>query len=76
MKAVVWSKPSCSLCEQAKSLLKMKGIPFEVKMLGSEYTTEDLLAVVPSAKSVPQIFLDNKHVGGFTELKAKLSNAS
>ena len=76
MKAVVWSKPSCSFCDQAKTLLKMKGIPFEVKMLGSEYSTEDLLAAVPSAKSVPQIFLDDEHVGGFTELKAKLSNVS
>ena len=73
MKAVVWSKPACPFCEQAKGLLKMKGIPFEVKTIGSGYTKEDLLEAVPTARTVPQIFLNDELVGGFTELKAKLA---
>ena len=39
--------------------------------LDDGYTKEDLLEAVPSARSVPQIFLDGEHVGGFTELRAK-----
>jgi len=34
---------------------------------------EDLLEAVPTARTVPQIFLGEELIGGFTELKAKLS---
>ncbi len=73
MKATVWSKYNCPYCDQAKALLKMKGIEFEEKKIGDGYTKEDLLEAVPTARTVPQIFLGEELVGGFTELKAKLS---
>jgi len=73
MKAIVWSKYNCPYCEQAKALLNQKGIPFEERKIGDGYTKEDLLEAVPTARTVPQIFLDDKLVGGFTELKAKLN---
>jgi len=69
MKAVVWSKYHCPFCDQAKALLKAKDIPFEEKKIGDGYTKEDLLEAVPSARTVPQVFLDEKLIGGFTELK-------
>jgi len=72
MKAVVWSKYHCTFCEQAKSLLKSKGIPFEEKKIGDGYTREELLEAVPTARTVPQIFLDGELIGGFTELRQKL----
>jgi len=73
MKAIVWSKYNCPYCEQAKALLNQKGILFEERKIGDGYTKEDLLAAVPTARTVPQIFLDDELVGGFTELKAKLN---
>ncbi len=72
MKAVVWSKDHCPFCEQAKSLLKLKGIEFEEKKIGHGYTREQLLEAVPDARTVPQIFLDEQLIGGFTELKKHL----
>ena len=69
MKATVWSKYNCSYCDQAKNLLAMKGIQFEEKKIGDGYTKEDLLEAVPSARTVPQIFLDGKLIGGYTELR-------
>jgi glutaredoxin len=72
MKAVVWSKDSCPFCDQAKGLLKMKGIEFEEKKIGHGFTREDLLEAVPTARTVPQIFLDEELIGGFTELKKHL----
>ena len=71
MKAIVWSKDACPYCVQAKALLSQKGIEIEERKIGDGYTKEDLLEAVPSARSVPQIFLDGEHVGGFTELRAK-----
>jgi glutaredoxin 3 len=69
MKAIIWSKDTCPYCDQAKTLLTQKGIVYEERRIGVEYTREQLLEAVPSARTVPQIFLDDQHIGGFTELK-------
>jgi glutaredoxin 3 len=73
MKATVWSKYNCPYCDQAKALLKMKGIPFEEKKIGDGYTKEELLEAVPTARTVPQIFIGEQLIGGFTELKQHLT---
>ena len=72
MKAIVYSKYFCPYCDQAKALLESKGIKYEERKIGDGYTKEDLLAAVPNARSVPQIFLDDTLIGGFTELKQHL----
>jgi glutaredoxin 3 len=74
MKATVWSKDMCGNCEQAKQLLTMKGIEFEERKIGKDWTKEQLLEAVPTARSVPQIFLDEQYVGGYQELKQRLTN--
>jgi len=76
MKAVVWSKHNCPFCDQAKVLLSQRGIEFEEKKIGDGYTREDLLEAVPTARTVPQIFLGEEYVGGFTELKKRLDNVN
>jgi glutaredoxin len=57
-------------------LLKQKGIQFEEKKIGDGYTKEELLEAIPNARTVPQIFLDEELVGGFTELKKRLENVN
>jgi glutaredoxin len=70
MKAIVWSKDACPYCDQAKALLKMKGIEFEERKIGYDgWDRDDLLEAVPNARTVPQIFLDEQLIGGFQELK-------
>ena len=76
MKAILWSKYNCPYCDQAKALLKQKGIPFEEKKIGDGYTKEELLEAIPTARTVPQIFLGEELVGGFTELKKRLENVN
>lgn len=76
MKAIVWSKYHCPYCDQAKALLTQQGIEFEERKIGDGYTKEDLLEAVPTARTVPQIFLDDKLVGGFTELKKYLTESA
>ena len=72
MQAVVWSKDGCSHCVQAKALLESKGIKFEERNVSKDWTREQLLAAVPTARTLPQIFLDDKLIGGFTELRKHL----
>lgn len=69
MKATVWSKYHCPYCEQAKALLTQQGIPFEERKIDDGYTKEDLLEAVPTARTVPQIFINEQLIGGFNELK-------
>lgn len=72
MKAIVWSKDNCPFCDQAKNLLKLKGIKYEERNINQGFDRDDLLAAVPGARTVPQIFLDDKYIGGFVELKQHL----
>jgi glutaredoxin 3 len=72
-KAIVWSKNACPYCDQAKNLLKLKNIEFEERNIMQDWTKEQLLEAVPTARTLPQIFLGDVHVGGFTELKAYLN---
>ena len=73
MKAVIWSKDNCQFCIKAKTLLDIKGVPYEERKIGAGWTKEQLLEAVPTARTVPQIFLNNKLVGGFTELREFLN---
>jgi glutaredoxin len=73
MKAIIWSKSQCTYCDQAKQLLNLRGIDYEERRIGDGWTREDLIESVPQARTVPQIFLDEEYVGGFTELKQRLA---
>lgn len=73
MNAIIWTKDHCPYCDQAKSLMQQRGITYEERRIGLGYTREQLLEAVPTARTVPQIFLDGQHIGGFTELKQHLS---
>ena len=75
MKSIVWSKDQCPYCDQAKALLKSRDIEFEERNIMHGWTREQLLEAVPNARTVPQIFLDDQLVGGFTELRTKLTES-
>jgi len=76
MRAIVWSKYHCPYCDKAKTLLKLKGIEFEERKIGDGYTKEELIEAVPSARTVPQIFIDDKLIGGYTELERYFKEAA
>lgn len=73
MKAIIWSKYHCTFCDQAKALLEQKGIRYEERKIDDGWTKEELLEAVPTARTLPQIFLDEKYIGGFQELQQHLS---
>ena len=70
MKAIIWSSPNCSYCTNAKSELVKRGIEYEERMIGVGWTKEQLQEIIPNVRTVPQIFIDGIHVGGYTELMA------
>lgn len=65
----IWSKNNCSFCQQAKSLLLVKGLAFEVKMLDQDYNMDDFMKRFPSARTFPAIEIDGNYIGGYQQLK-------
>lgn len=69
----VYTKDNCSYCEMAKNLLEQKGLPFEAIKLGEGISRDELLAKIPTARTMPQIMLDGVVIGGYTELRQQLA---
>ena len=66
---IVWSKMMCPQCTSAKQLLKLNEITYEERMLGDGWSKEQLLQAVPNARTVPQIILKGKLIGGYDQLR-------
>ncbi len=68
--SVVYSQPHCTGCVRAKTLLKEQGFTVEERIIDrtGPWTKEHLLSVVPTARSVPQIFINDQYIGGLKEL--------
>jgi len=58
----IFTKPGCSFCAKAKAALKESNISFEEIILGTDATSVSLKAVTGQT-TVPQIFVDGKHLG-------------
>jgi glutaredoxin len=78
---VIYTKPDCPFCDQAKALLESKGLPYELRHLdvgqpkveGSIYIDrEKFLAENPNVRTVPYIKDGDTVVGGFMELRSYL----
>jgi glutaredoxin 3 len=72
MEVTVYSKTNCPFCVKAKMWFKQHGITFTENLLDDE---EQRLAffqkVNNGVRSVPQIFIDDKHIGGYDDLMKK-----
>lgn len=70
MSIIVYSKPSCVYCDKAKSLLKRLGYEYEEKIVTKDLSLEQLFeALGKQVRTIPQIVIDEKHIGGYNELK-------
>lgn len=73
-KALMISKTNCPHCLNAEALLARNKIVIEKKMLGHDIARDELLEMVPHAKTVPQIWLSTEsgvetYIGGYSDLK-------
>lgn len=68
----LFTKVGCPFCARAKASLTEHGIDYEEIVLGKSVTTRSLLAVT-GATTVPQVFIDGKHIGGSEALEAYLT---
>ena len=67
----VYTTPVCPYCLSAKELLRRKGVPFlEINVAGEPQRRAEMIARANGRATVPQIFVDDTHLGGCGELYA------
>jgi glutaredoxin 3 len=63
--------PMCAFCDAAKRLLTKKNIPYkEINVALDEDKREEMLKKSNGKRTIPQIFIEDFHVGGYVELRA------
>ena len=67
----IYASPFCGFCYRAKRLLDAKGVVYrEIDVLGAPQRREEMIARTGGRATVPQIFVDGRHIGGSDELAA------
>ncbi|MDH3746944.1 MAG: glutaredoxin 3 [Gammaproteobacteria bacterium] len=64
----IYGNESCAFCGAARMLLTKKGIKFEDILVSNDAEKRAEMEARSQQRSVPQIFIGDKHVGGFEEL--------
>lgn len=71
MKVDIYTKVTCGFCHHAKALLTRKKVKFnEIKIDTDSQLRKDMIARSNGAYTVPQIFINDKHIGGCDSLYA------
>ncbi|HVP59685.1 MAG TPA: glutaredoxin 3 [Myxococcaceae bacterium] len=65
----IYTTSSCVYCLRAKEYLRSKGVPYEeVDVTGDDAARARLVEQANGQRTVPQIFVGDVHVGGYTDL--------
>ena len=70
--ATIFTKSGCPFCAKAKALLEDKGISFEEISVSNSGVTSRTLRALTNQSTVPQVFIEGKHIGGSDDLEAYL----
>lgn len=75
MQAEIYGSPNCAYCKQAMFLCETEGIEYDyfcmIKDFDKAIKASERAGV--AFRSAPQVFIDGKHVGGFTDLEKFLN---
>ena len=67
---IVYMGPACTFCNAAKRLLSRNNVPYkEINVAIEAGKREEMLNKSNGRKTIPQIFFDDLHVGGYEELR-------
>ena len=72
MKIVMYTQDMCGYCNLAKNQFESRGWEYTSHNIKWEDNFNDLRDKLPGVKTVPQIWIDDEHIGGYDELMAWL----
>ena len=71
----MYSGPLCNFCEAAKRLLLRNNLEFkEIDISSKDGLRDEMIKKANGKRTIPQIFFDDYHVGGYTELRSLEKN--
>ena len=66
----MYSGPLCNFCDAAKRLLLRNNLEFkEIDISSKDGLREEMIKKANGKRTIPQIFFDNDHIGGYQELR-------
>ena len=66
----MYTGPMCNFCEAAKRLFSRNNLKYqEIDISSKEGLREEMIKKANGKRTIPQIFFDNQHVGGYVELR-------
>lgn len=68
-KVIIYTKDYCPFCTHAKRLLRSKGVEFDEIDVTHDETLQEEVQSLSGRRTVPQIFIDGKPIGGFEDLR-------
>ena len=67
---IMYTGPMCNFCEAAKRLFLRNNLKFkEIDISTKDGLRDEMIKKANGRRTIPQIFFDNKHVGGYVELR-------
>ena len=67
---LIYTGPSCNFCDAAKRLLERNKLKFnEIDVSSGENIRDEMIKKSNGQRTIPQIFFDDYHVGGYQELR-------
>ncbi len=76
MKSVtIYTGPLCNYCDAAKRLLARNNVQYtEINIATVEGAMEEMIKKANGKRTIPQIFFDDQHIGGYDETRALEKN--
>ena len=69
-KIIMYTGPYCNYCEAAKRLFVRNNVPFnEIDISKVEGAMDEMIKKAGGKRTIPQIFFEDHHVGGYQELR-------
>lgn len=69
-KVEIYTTPTCPYCHAAKALLEEKGVPYDEITVLDPQLRAAMTQRANGRRTVPQIFVDDTHLGGFDDIAA------
>ena len=68
---IIYTGPLCNYCDAAKRLLTRNNIPYkEINIATVEGSRDEMIKKANGKRTIPQIFFNEEHIGGYQELRA------
>jgi len=68
----MFTGPNCRYCQGAKELLAENGLAYIERDISDPKILQEFRERLPRQKSIPQIFIDGDHIGGYEDLRLRL----